>query len=106
MYFCGWNCQSYLPAGPEYIDCVSAEGCPGYYTQQSDGEASIILELLGMRNTPLLPSLPGLLCPGMVAPDRVLFLGQIELNSVKKVKLVTIVGSDLKAPFSIATTPM
>ena len=33
-----------------------------------------------MRGTPLLPSLPGPLWPGMVASDGVLSMGQIELN--------------------------
>ena len=41
-----------------------------------------MLELWGMRNTPLLPSLPSPLWPGMIAPDRVQPLGQIELNCV------------------------
>ena len=36
----------------------------------------------GMQNTPLLPSLPGPLWSGVVAPDRVLSIGQIELNCV------------------------
>ena len=35
-------------------------------------------ELLGMQGTPLLPSLPCPLWPGVVAPDRVLSMGQIE----------------------------
>ena len=34
-----------------------------------------MLELWGMRSTPLLPSIPGPLWPGVVAPDRVLFMG-------------------------------
>ena len=29
-----------------------------------------MLELWGMRSTPSLPSLPGPLCPGVVAPDK------------------------------------
>ena len=37
-----------------------------------------MLELWGMRCTPSLPSLPGLLWPIVVAPDRVLSIGQIE----------------------------
>ena len=41
-----------------------------------------MLELQGMRSTSLFPSLPGPLWPGMVAPDRVLCMGQIELNCV------------------------
>ena len=39
-----------------------------------------MLELWGMGSTSLLPSLPDLLWPRMVAPDRVLSMGQIELN--------------------------
>ena len=35
-----------------------------------------------MRSTSLLPLLPGLLLPRVEAPDRVLSMGQIELNCV------------------------
>ena len=45
-------------------------------TKRSDGE------VWGMRSTPLLPSLPDPLWPGVVAPDRVLSMDQIELNWV------------------------
>ena len=41
-----------------------------------------MLELWGMQSTPLLPLLPDSLWPRVVAPDKVLFMGQIELNSV------------------------
>ena len=34
----------------------------------------------GMRNTPSMPSLPGSFLLGVEAPDRVLSIGQIELN--------------------------
>ena len=44
--------------------------CPGYDTKQSDGEVPAMLELWGMRSTPSLPSLPGPLWPGVVAPDK------------------------------------
>ena len=37
-------------------------------------------ELWEMRSTPSLPSLPGPLWPRVVAPDRVISMGQIELN--------------------------
>ena len=43
---------------------------PGYDTKQSDGEVPAMLELWGMRSTPSLPSLPGPLWPGVVAPDK------------------------------------
>ena len=62
----------------EYTDCFSAEGqdtphngCPDYDIKQSDGEVPVMLELWGMR----IPSLPGPLWPGVVAPDRALFMG-------------------------------
>ena len=45
--------------------------CPRYDTKRSDGEAPVMLELWGMRSTPSLPSLPGPLWLGVVAPDRV-----------------------------------
>ena len=48
--------------------------CPGYDNKQSDGEVPVMLELWGMQSTPSLPLLP------MVAPERVLSMGQIELN--------------------------
>ena len=45
---------------------------PEYVTKQSDGKASVMLGLWGMRSTPLFPLLPGSLWPGMVAPDKAL----------------------------------
>ena len=42
-----------------------------------------MLELWGIRRMPSLPSLPGPFWPGVVTPDRVLSMGQIELNSVE-----------------------
>ena len=56
--------------------------CPGYDTKQSDFEALVMLKLWGMRSTPSLPSIPCPLSSGVVAPDRVLCMGQIELNCV------------------------
>ena len=53
-----------------------------HMTLNNDGEAPVMLELWGMQSTPLLPSLPGLLWLGVVAPDMVLSMSQIELNSV------------------------
>ena len=61
----------------EYTDCISTEGydspneCPGYDTKQSDGKALIMLEVWRMQSTPSVPSLPGPLLHGVVAPDRV-----------------------------------
>ena len=41
-----------------------------------------MLELWGMQSTPSLPPLPTPLWSGVVAPDRALSMGQIELNFV------------------------
>ena len=60
----------------EYTDYFSAEWkdpyteCPGYDTNQYDGEVPVMLELWGMQSTPSLPSLPGPLWSGVVAPDK------------------------------------
>ena len=59
----------------EYTDCISAEGqnfpkeCPDYDTKQSNGEASVMLELWEMQSTSSLPLLPGPLWPVVVAHD-------------------------------------
>ena len=42
-----------------------------------------MLELWGMQSTSSLPSLPGALCFGVVAPDKVLSMDQIELFGIK-----------------------
>ena len=55
---------------------------PGYHTKQPDGEVPGIVELCGMQSTYSLSSLPGPLWVGVVASDRVLSMGQIELNCV------------------------
>ena len=41
-----------------------------------------MMELWGMRSTPSLPLLSGPLWPGVVALDRVLSIGQIELFDI------------------------
>ena len=41
-----------------------------------------MLELWGMQSNPSLPLLPGSLWLGVTAPDRILFMGQIELNCI------------------------
>ena len=74
-----------LNGAAEYSDCFSAEGLPpvhdspDYDTKQSDGESPVMLELWEMRSTLSLPSLTVPLNPRLVAIDRVLSLGQIEL---------------------------
>ena len=77
------------PAGEvEYTNCVSAEELdfpneyPAYDTKQSDSEAPVKLELWGLQSTPSLLSLSGPFWPWVVAPDRVLSMGQIELFDI------------------------
>ena len=50
--------------------------------KQFDGEAPVMMELWEMQSTPSLLSLTGPLWPGVVAPDRVLSMCRLELNSV------------------------
>ena len=52
---------------------------PVYDIKHSDGEAPVMLEFWEMRSIPLLLLLPGLLWPRVIAPDRLLSMGQIEL---------------------------
>ena len=52
---------------------------PGYESKPSDGEAPVMLKVWGMQSTSLLLSLPGPFWPGVVAPDRILSMGQIEV---------------------------
>ena len=49
---------------------------------ESDGEVPVMLELWRMWSTPSLPSPQGPVWPRVVAPDRVLSMGQIELKYV------------------------
>ena len=71
-----------LAGAVEYTDHFSV-GCPRYDTKQSNGEVPVMLELWGMQSTPSLPLLPGPHWPGVIAPDRVLSMNQIELNCVR-----------------------
>ena len=56
--------------------------CPEYDTKQPDGEVPAMLELWGMQSTPSLPSLPGPLWPGVVAPDKGLIYGLNRTNGI------------------------
>ncbi len=82
--FSQWHCIFDQSAGAaEYIVCFSAENvCPEYDAKQFDGEVPVMLKLWGMWSTPSLPSLPGPLWPGVVVPDRIISMGQIELKCI------------------------
>ena len=78
------NSLTQLAEMEDYTDGISEDSktpneCPGYDTKQSDGKAQVMLKLWGVRSTPSLPLLLGSLWPGVVTPDRVLSIGQIEL---------------------------
>ena len=72
----------------EYTDCFSAEGNDfpieslGYNSRQFDGQAPVMVEIWGIRSTPLLTAPPGPPWLEVVALGRVLSLGQKELNCV------------------------
>ena len=70
----GWGYRLYRLHLCRRVKSTSNE-CPVYDTKQSDGEVPVMLQLWGMRSTSSLPLLPGPLFPGMVAPDRALFMG-------------------------------
>ena len=52
--------------------------------KQSDSQVPVILKLWEMWSTPSLPLLTGSLWPGVVAPERDLLMGQIELCTYVK----------------------
>ena len=55
---------------------------PGHDTKLSDRVIPVMQKFWEMRSNLSLPSLPGPLCPGVVAPDRAPSMGQIGLNCV------------------------
>ena len=63
--------------------------CPVYDKKLFDGEVPVMLELWGIQSTLTLPSLPAPVWPGVVAPERILSMGQIELNCVLMLNLIT-----------------
>ena len=78
-----------LAGAVEHTNCISCWGgggfkiltneCPDYDIKPVNGEAPVMLQLWGMRSSLSLSLLPGPLLLGMLALDRVLSMGQIEL---------------------------
>ena len=77
----GWDCRIYRLHLCRGVKLRSYK-CPGYNTKLSDAEAWVA-ELWGMWSTSSLTLLPVLLWPGLVASDRVLYMGQIELLDIR-----------------------
>ena len=83
----GWGCRIrrlHLCRGVRPTCHPPTSECDVYDTKQSDGEVPVILELWGMGSDPLLPSLPGQLWPGVLAPDRVQSMNQTKLCNYAK----------------------
>ena len=67
----------------EYTELVSTPNeHPAYDTKQSDSETPVMLELWGVLSSPSLLSFPGQLWPWVVAPDKIISMGQIELFDI------------------------
>ena len=73
----------------EYTGARTPNESPGYDITLSNDEVLVTLELWGMRSTPSLPSLPGPHWLGVVAPDRVLSIGQIGLDYILLLTWIT-----------------
>ena len=81
------NTESLWAGGAvEYTDCICAEGQDSPPMSVPDmtrnNVMALVLESWGIWNIPPLPLFPGPLWPRVVAPDRVLPLGQIELFDI------------------------
>ena len=76
------NLFSLLAVDAQSVGVVEYNKCPGYDTKQSDGKVPVMPDLWGMRSTPLLPLLPGLLRPGVVAPDKGPIYGLNRTNGI------------------------
>ena len=75
-----------IPTGYLYRGKTFPSKCLGYDTKQSDGEGSVMLELWGLRSTPSLTWFPGLLWSVVERSEKILSMGQIELNRVLALK--------------------
>ena len=87
LYTLALKITAHSAGAKKYTNCFSAEydssnKCPRYDLKQSDDEAPVMLELWGIQDTSSLQSPPGPLWRGVVAPDRVLSMGQIELFDI------------------------
>ena len=73
----------------EYTDCISAEGydsinrSSGYDIKQSDSDAPAS-KIWRIQGTLSLPLLAGSLLPGVVSPETILFIDQIEQTVFKQ----------------------
>ena len=73
-----WGCKIYRLHLGRMVRSPSTR----YDIKQSNGEAPVMLDIWRMPSTLSLPLLPGSLGFRLVPPDRVLFMGQIELFDI------------------------
>ena len=66
----GWGCRIHRLLLCRGVRRPSLNECPGYDIKKSEFEVPVLLELWEMRSIPSLPSLPGPLWAGVVAPDK------------------------------------
>ena len=83
-----WGCRIHWLLFCNMCPGYDTNMCPGYDTKQSNGEATVMLELWGMWSTSSMLLLPSPYWPGVVALDGVLYMGQIELNCVLMLKWI------------------
>ena len=69
---------------PTAYSLKAIPGHPGYVTKLSDSKGPD-LEICGFGSTSSLSLVPSLFRPGVVGPDRVLFMGQIEQTACKQI---------------------
>ena len=79
----GWGCRIHRLLLRSGVRRPSPNECPAYDSRNFYGNSPVMLKLWGIRSTPSLPSLPGPLWPGVLAPDRVLSMGQIEVFGIQ-----------------------
>ena len=76
----GWGCWIHRLYFCREVRSAPTNECPGHDTKHSDSAVPVMLELWRKQSTPSFSSLPGRIWPRVVTPDRVLSMGQIELN--------------------------
>ena len=79
----GWDCRIHWLHLCRGLRHHLANKCPRYDAKQSDGETPD-LEIWRIWSTPSLPLLSDPLWPGVVAPDRVPSMGQIDQTVYKQ----------------------
>ena len=78
----GWGCRIHRLHFCRGVRHPPLNECPGYDIKQSDGEVSEMLKLWGMQSTPSMSLLQGPFCLRVVAHDKVLSMGHVEVLDI------------------------